>query len=156
MRRAAFAEGFASAGMMQAPQHARPTDMSTPMEFTKVILYTGDDGRAAFRDEALALTEGKPQAQLSPLLPSAGMQLRMSPVGFRSDFHCTEHPQWLFVLGGQMQIGVQDGSTRVFGPGQHFYSADLLPVGATFDAAVHGHCSQQLGPDPLVTLFVRA
>jgi hypothetical protein len=126
------------------------------MEFTQVILETGPDGRARFREQALALDEGKPMARLSALMPSAGLQLRMSPVGFRSDFHCTENPQWLFVLGGQMEIGLQDGSTRVFSPGQHFYSADTLPAGATFDARLHGHCSRQLGAEALVTAFVRA
>ena len=55
-----------------------------------------------------------------------------------------------------MEIGLQDGSSRVFSPGQHFFSADTLPAGARFDAAVHGHCSRQVGPDPLVTAFVRA
>ena len=124
--------------------------------FTQTILFTDTDGRARFRQETLALTEGKPQARLSPLMPSGGYQLRRSPVGFRSDFHCTEHPQWLFVLEGQMEIGLQDGSTRLFGPGQHFFSADVLPAGATFDPTVHGHWSRQVGPDDLVTLFVRA
>ncbi len=123
--------------------------------FTKTILFTDTDGRARFREETLALSEGKPQARLSPLLPSGGYQLRHSPVGFRSEFHCTEHPQWVFILAGQMEIGLQDGSSRVFGPGQHFYSADLLPAGAQFDARIHGHWSRQLGPEPLQTLFVR-
>ena len=54
-----------------------------------------------------------------------------------------------------MEIGLQDGSSRVFGPGQHFFSADTLPTGATFDPAVHGHWSRQVGPEPLVTAFVR-
>mgnify|MGYP003345340682 FL=1 len=103
----------------------------------------------------IALDQGKPQARLSALMPSGGYQLRESPVGFRSEFHCTENPQWVFILGGQMEIGLQDGSSRVFGPGQHFYSADLLPAGARFDPQVHGHWSRQVGPDPLVTLFVR-
>ena len=125
------------------------------MHFTKTILFTASDGRARFREEAIALTEGKPQAMLSPLLASGGLQLRHSPVGFRSDFHCTEIPQWLFVLSGQMEIGLQDGSTRIFKPGEHFYSDDRLPVGAVFDAKLHGHCSRQLGPEPLVTVFVR-
>jgi hypothetical protein len=126
------------------------------MEFTKVVLYTGEDGRARFREEAVPLTEGKPQARLSALMPSGGLQLRMSPVGFRSDFHCTENPQWLFVLGGAMEIGLQDGTKRLFKAGQHFYSADTLPVGATFDPALHGHNSRQVGEEPLVTVFVRA
>ena len=115
--------------------------------FTQTILFTDTDGRARFRDETIALTEGKPQARLSPLMPSGGYQLRRSPVGFRGDFHCTEHPQWLFVLEGQMEIGLQDGSSHIFGPGQHFFSADVLPAGATFDPTVHGHWSRQVGPD---------
>ena len=123
--------------------------------FEQTILLTDCDGRARFRTETLSLSEGKPQARLSPLMASGGFQLRRSPVGFRSEFHCTENPQWLFVLEGQMEIGLQDGSSRIFGPGQHFYSADVLPAGATFDPAVHGHWSRQVGPDELVTLFVR-
>ena len=126
----------------------------TPV-FTKVVLYTADDGRARFREEAVPLTEGKPQARLSALMPSGGCQLRMSPVSFRSEFHCTEIPQWVFILGGVMEIGLQDGSSRTFAPGQHFYSADVLPAGATFDPQRHGHWSRQVGAEPLVTLFVR-
>ena len=123
--------------------------------FTQVILFTDTDGRARWREQAIALTEGKPQARLSPLMASGGCQLRESPVGFRSEFHCTDNPQWVFILHGRMEIGLQDGSSRTFGPGQHFYSADRLPDGATFDPQVHGHWSRQLGDEPLVTLFVR-
>ena len=125
-------------------------------EFTKVVLFTDTDGRARFREERIALTEGKPQSMLSPLAASGGMQLRESPVGFRSQFHVTTAPQWVFILQGTMVIGLQDGTTRSFGPGQHFYSADLLPAGATFDPTVHGHRSAQAGDQPLQTLFVRA
>lgn len=123
--------------------------------FTKVVLFTDTDGRARFRDEPVALDQGKPESALSALMPSGGYQLRQSPVGFRSSFHCTTDPQWVFILSGQMEILLQDGSSRVFKPGEHFYSADVLPVGQTFDATVHGHWSRQVGPDELVTLFVR-
>lgn len=123
--------------------------------FTKVILYTDSDGKAKFREELVALDEGGPQALLSPVFPSSGYQLRHSPPGFRSQFHCSTHAQWVFIIGGEMEIGLQGGISRVFKPGQHFYSADLLPAGAYFDPAVHGHWSRQLGPEPLVTLFVR-
>jgi hypothetical protein len=123
--------------------------------FTKVVLYTAADGRARWRDEVIALTEGKPQARLSALMPSGGHQLRESPPGFRSEFHCTENPQWVFILRGRMEIGLQDGSSRVFAPGEHFYSADVLPAGASFDPKMHGHWSRQVGNEPLVTLFVR-
>lgn len=123
--------------------------------FNKVTLFTDTDGRARFRDDPMPLEEGTPQSRLSPLLPSSGYQLRHSPVGFRSSFHCTQTPQWVFILEGAMEIGLQDGSSRVFAPGQHFYSADILPPGAVFDATVHGHWSRQVGDTPLVTVFVR-
>ena len=123
--------------------------------FTKVVLFTDSDGRARFREEPVPLPEGTPQARFSALMPSGGLQLRESPVGFRSSFHCTGAPQWVFILRGKMEIGLQDGSSRVFGPGEHFYSADVLPEGAGFDPAVHGHWSRQVGEDPLVTVFVR-
>ena len=123
--------------------------------FTKVVLFTDTDGRAKFRDEPIALPEGNPHSMLSALYPSDGYQLRHSPAGFRSQFHCTTAPQWVFILGGEMEIGLQGGVSRVFKPGEHFYSADVLPQGATFDASVHGHWSRQVGLDPLTTLFVR-
>jgi len=123
--------------------------------FTRVVLFTDTDGRARFREESIPLDRGTPQSQLSTLMASGGYQLRHSPVGFRSQFHVSPHPQWVFILGGHMEIGLQDGSSRVFSPGEHFYSADLLPDGASFDARVHGHWSRQVGADPLVTLFVR-
>ncbi|MDB5851461.1 MAG: hypothetical protein JWP29_5213 [Rhodoferax sp.] len=124
--------------------------------FTKVTLFTDTDGRAKFREEPLALTEGTPQAMLSPLMATGGYQLRHSPVGFRSQFHVSVTPQWVVILGGQMEIGLQDGTSRVFKAGEHFYSVDTLPEGATFDAKLHGHWSRQVGDEPLVTMFVRA
>ena len=123
--------------------------------FIKVVLTTDRDGRAKFRQEAVPLTEGTPQALLSAVLPSSGYQLRHSPVGFRSPFHCTPKPQWVFILGGEMEIGLQDGTSRLFRPGEHFFAADTLPAGATFDPKLHGHWSAQRGPHPLVTLFLK-
>lgn len=123
--------------------------------FVKVVLFTDSDGRAKFREEDVPFTEGTPQSMLSQVFSSGGYQLRQSPPGFRSQFHCTSNPQWVFILAGQMLIGLQDGESRLFGPGEHFYSADVLPEGATFDAQVHGHWSAQSGSDPLVTFFVR-
>jgi len=123
--------------------------------FTKTVLYTDHDGRAKFREERVPLVEGTPQSRLSALLPASGYQLRESPVGFRSEFHCTPKPQWVFILQGEMEIGLQDGSSRRFGPGTHFFAADVLPEGARFDAGLHGHWSAQRGAGPLVTLFLK-
>jgi hypothetical protein len=123
--------------------------------FTRVVLFTDTDGRAKFREESIELAQGNPASMLSEVFASGGYQFRHSPVGFRSQFHCTTSPQWVFILGGAMEIGLQDGSSRVFRAGEHFYSADTLPAGASFDPAVHGHWSRQHGESPLVTLFLR-
>ena len=117
--------------------------------FTKTILETGPDGRARWREEAVALGEGTPAARLSRLFAAQGYQLRRSPVGFRSDWHCTPKPQWVFILQGEMEIGLADGTSRVFRAGEHFYSADTLPAGASFCPGVHGHWSAQRGSAPL-------
>jgi len=123
--------------------------------FTRTVLFTDSSGRARFRDESIPLSEGTPQSMLSVQFPAHAYQLRMSPVGFQSEFHCTGKPQWVFVLAGIMEITLQDGSSRQFLPGQHFYSADTLPEGAAFDAKIHGHRSRQVGNEPLQTLFLK-
>ena len=124
--------------------------------FTRTVLFTDTDGRARFKQEDLPLNLGTEQTRLSELLPTQGLQLRRSPVGFQSEFHVSSHAQWVFILQGQMDIGLHDGSWRLFGPGEHFFSADLLPAGAVFDPQLHGHRSRQRGEQDLVTAFVRA
>lgn len=123
--------------------------------FTQIMLYSDIDGRAKFRNESIPLAEGNPDLRLSAILPAIGVQLRESPIGFRTQVHCTGAPLWIFILSGAMQVTVADGSSRVFIAGEHFYANDTLPAGAIFDPAIHGHWSQQVGNAPLVTLFVK-
>jgi len=124
--------------------------------FTKTILYTDHQGFAQFREQDVELSQGSPRSMLSALSPCGGYQLRRSPVGFTKEFHCTKDTQFVFILSGVMQISLQDGSSKTFTPGQHFYSSDLLPEGETFDPTIHGHQSRQIGDQPLETLFLRA
>ena len=123
--------------------------------FTRTVLFTDTDGRARFREEKISLDQGSPQSRLSTVFPAMGLQLRKSPVGFRSQFHVSTQAQWVFILQGVMEIGLQDGSSKVFNAGEHFYSADLLPPGAVFDSQLHGHWSRQGGDEELVTVFVQ-
>lgn len=124
--------------------------------FKHIVLYTDTDGYARFREEDIALPGGTPKALLSELFPSEGFQVRCSPPGVSSDFHCTTTAQWLVVLSGEMEIGLRDGSARIFKAGEHFFSNDTLPPGAVFDPEVHGHRSRIVGDAPLTTLFVRS
>ena len=123
--------------------------------FTKVVLFTDTDGKARFKEETMTMGEGTVQSQLTEVFSAEGYQLRHSPVGFRSQFHVTGKPQWVFILSGQMEIGLQDGTSRIFSAGDHFYSADTLPEGSSFNASVHGHWSRQVGEEPLRTLFLK-
>jgi hypothetical protein len=123
--------------------------------FTKIVLFTDTDGQARFKEETLPMGAGHPQSQLTEIFSAEGYKLRYSPVGVRSQFHVTGKPQWVFILSGQREIGLQDGSSRIFSAGEHFYSADTLPEGATFDDKVHGHWSRQVGDQALRTLFLK-
>src|SRR6185503_14717044 len=106
-------------GAAGSRKHRLPRVRNFPIvTFTKVVLFTDRDGRARWREEAIPLPEGTPQALLSRVFPAGGYQLRHSPVGFRSQWHCTPQPQWVFILAGEMEIGLQDGSSRVFKPGR--------------------------------------
>lgn len=129
-----------------------PSAMTT---FKNIVLYTDTDGFAKFREEDIALPGGSAKAMLSNLFPSNGFQVRQSPPGTSSDFHCTTTAQWLVVLRGEMEIGLRDGTARIFKAGDHFFSNDLLPEGRAFDCALHGHRSRVVGDTPLETLFVR-
>jgi len=121
----------------------------------QVTLYTGEDGRARFREDDLVLDLGTESLRLSALFSGGGYQFRESPVGYTSGFHCTEHPQWIVVLQGCIEILLQDGSSRQFAAGSIFFCADVLPAGEVFDPEHHGHRSRQVGEEPLQTLFVR-
>ncbi|OWO89469.1 hypothetical protein B5E41_30550 [Rhizobium esperanzae] len=123
--------------------------------FKKTTLFTDTDGRARFREELIEFNEGTPQLQLSASFPCKSYQLRHSPVGFVGGVHCTGSPTWVFILGGQMEVFLLDGSSRTFKSGESFLAADALPAGAEFNEKLHGHYARQVGPEPLVTLFVR-
>ena len=123
--------------------------------FTKITLETGPDGRSRFREEELPLSEVKPLLFLTQALPGGAVQIRVSPQGYSMDFHSSASPQWTFVLSGALEIGLPDGTSRVFRAGDCLHSTDVLPPGVTFDPKVHGHNSRQVGGEPLVTALVR-
>jgi len=83
--------------------------------FTKVVLFTDTDGRARFREEQVPLNQGNAQSMLSEVFASGGFQLRFSPVGFRSTFHCTGAPQWVFILGGRWKSAFRGHLARLQG-----------------------------------------
>jgi hypothetical protein len=117
-------------------------------------LNTGNDGYAYWKEELLPLNEGDSITKLSEIMDSHGHQLRHSPAGFHSEFHCTKEPQYVFILQGQMKITLRNDTYKIFEPGQHFYSNDVCPIGQEI-SDIYGHKSENVSDVPLITLFIK-
>ncbi len=92
-----------------------------------VRIYTGEDGQTHF--EALP-----PPAEASynvPLQPGANLAFRCFPADYWSDWHTAPRRQYIFILAGLMEIGIGDGTTRRFGPGDVVLADDLTGQGHT-------------------------
>jgi len=129
--------------------------MSDTPAIIQTVLEAGPDGRSRFREEAVALKETKPMLFLSAPMPGGSVMLRESPPGYRMDFHPSASPQWTFMLSGALEIGLPDGTSRVFRSGDILYATDMAPSGAPFDPRVHGHSSRTVGEEPVVAVLVR-
>ena len=77
-----------------------------------VRIYTGDDGQTHFEDLSLPAEESHNVA----LQAGANLVFRRFPADHWSDWHTAPRRQYIFILAGQMEIGIGDGTTRCFGP----------------------------------------
>jgi quercetin dioxygenase-like cupin family protein len=90
-------------------------------------LYTTDDGQAHFED--LNVPDG--DTEIVALKPGADMTFRSFPDGTFSDWHTAPRKQYIILLAGQMEIGVGDGTKRMFNPGDILQVEDLTGQGHT-------------------------
>ena len=63
--------------------------------------------------------------------PGANLVFRCFPADYWSDWHTAPRRQYIFILVGQMEIGIGDGTTRRFGPGDVVLADDLTGQGHT-------------------------
>ena len=109
-----------------------------------VRLYTGNDGQTHFEDLPL------PAEEIHNVAIQAGADLvfRRFPADYFSDWHTAPRRQYIFILAGQMEIGIGDGTTRRFGPGD---------VVLADDRTGQGHTTRSLGvPRVSATVAVAA
>ena len=92
-----------------------------------VRIYTGHDGQTHFEDLPLPAEEGHNVA----LQAGANLVFRCFPADYWSDWHAVPRRQYIFILVGQMEIGIGDGTTRRFGPGDVVLADDLTGQGHT-------------------------
>jgi hypothetical protein len=92
-----------------------------------VRMYTGNDGQTHFADLHI------PAEEIQNVAIQAGSDLvfRRFPADYFSDWHTAPRRQYIFILSGQMEIGIGDGTTRRFGPGDVVLADDLTGQGHT-------------------------
>lgn len=92
-----------------------------------VRIYTGPDGHTHFEDLNV------PAQDLQNVAIQAGTDIvfRRFPADYFSDWHIAPRRQYIFVLSGYMEIGIGDGTTRRFGPGDVVLADDLTGKGHT-------------------------
>ena len=103
-------------------------------------MYTGADGKAAWEEIDLDAmpdwTKGIDVTQI---------RFGSRAPGVLQDWHPAPQRQFVIILSGQLQIGFEDGSTKVFGPGD----ARLVE-----DTNGKGHTTIALGDEPCITATI--
>lgn len=92
-----------------------------------VRIYTGNDGQTHFEDLHI------PAGEIQEIAIQAGSKLvfRRFPADYFSDWHTAPRRQYIIILSGSMEIGIGDGTTRRFGPGDVVLADDLTGKGHT-------------------------
>ena len=90
-----------------------------------VRIYTGDDGQSHFEDLD-AFTE--PVRRIATK-PGEDLVFRRSLENSFSDWHNPSRRQYLFVIDGRMEVSVEDGSSRIFQPGDVLLAEDMTGQG---------------------------
>src|ERR1700720_2406609 len=104
------------------------TDLSVGRSTRMIVrIYTGADGHTHFEDLPLPAEENHNVA----LQAGANLVFRSFPADYWSDWHTAPRRQYIFILVGQMEIGIGDGTTRRFGPGDVVLADDLTGQGHT-------------------------
>ena len=95
-----------------------------------VRVYTGEDGESHLEELELPY-EKIADAEVTAMRAASGVQFRRAPSGTFLDWHRAPRRQYIITLDGQMEIGLADGSTRIFNPGDVLLADDLTGRGHT-------------------------
>ena len=103
-------------------------------------LYTGTDGQSHIDPVDVTRTP-----EWTKGLATTQISFRVWPVGEFLDWHPAPRRQFVIIVSGQLQIGLGDGTTHTFGPGD----ARLVE-----DTTGKGHTTRVLGTQPCVTATI--
>ena len=100
-----------------------------------VRIYTGEDGESHFEELELPF-EAVANAERTAAQQAGGVSFSRTPPGNFVDWHPAPRRQYVITLAGQAEIGLGDGTRRVFNPGDVLLADDLTGRGHT--TAVYG------------------
>ena len=103
-------------------------------------MYTDAEGKAQWETIDLA---SKPDWLEG--FDTTQIRFGIRPPGVTQDWHPAPQRQFVIILSGQLEIGFEDGSTKVFGPGD----ARLVE-----DTTGKGHTTIAPGTEPCVTATI--
>jgi quercetin dioxygenase-like cupin family protein len=110
-----------------------------------VRIYTGDDGESHIEDLDLGYRQvARDYLETAPQR-GGGVRFYSIPAGHFSDWHTAPCRQYVITLEGEVEIGLGDGSTRVFRAGD---------VELVEDVTGRGHTARVLGSRPRVMIAV--
>ena len=100
-----------------------------------VRIYTGDDGESHFEDIDLPY-ERMETSERTAVENAENIHFRRYQPGSFIDWHPAPHRQYVITLEGQVEVGLGDGTKRIFSAGDVLLADDLTGRGHT--TAVYG------------------
>ncbi|MFQ6028291.1 MAG: hypothetical protein ACE5Q6_12425 [Dehalococcoidia bacterium] len=109
-----------------------------------VRIYTGDDGESHFEEMDLPY-EQIADAERTAMQSVSGIQFRRQQPGLQHGFHNAPRRQYIITLEGQAEIGLGDGTKRIFNAGDAELAEDLTG---------RGHTTAAVGNIPRVSIAI--
>ena len=103
-------------------------------------MYTDPQGKARWEEVDLVQ-----HPEWTAGLDVTKMRFGSRPPGITQEWHPAPQRQFVIILSGQLEIGFEDGSKKVFGPGD----ARLVE-----DTTGKGHTTTAVGREPCVTATI--
>ena len=113
------------------------------MQFVRI--YTGDDGESHIEDIEPSYGDDPRGFLITELRRTKAVQYYHIPPGHFSDWHTGDRHQFIITLQGQAEIGLGDGTKRVFNPGD----VELIE-----DLTGRGHTSRVVSDEPRVMVAI--
>ena len=92
-------------------------------------LFTGADGQSHFSDEVVVLSDVGSIGSISDVWPVTGMEFRQVAGGYDLGWHTAPRRQLVITLTGTVELEVESGEARLFGPGSLVLAEDRTGKG---------------------------